>query len=161
MLCGRREPDLGGHPKYLDIVGVNFYVANQWEHPGGVRLRWDNGPLDDRWLPFHSILGEVYSRYERPIFVAETGHYGSGRADWLREIAREVYQARVNGVPVHGVCLYPILDRHDWENPRHWHNCGLWDFGRQSNGVYRRLLNREYAAELKASQQLLSTIHCR
>ncbi|MEX0742356.1 MAG: hypothetical protein WD079_06120, partial [Phycisphaeraceae bacterium] len=39
MLAGRHEPQLGGHPRYLDIVGVNYYHANQWEHPD-VRLRW-------------------------------------------------------------------------------------------------------------------------
>ena len=160
MLGGRWEPELGGAPKYLDIVGVNYYVANQWEHPGGVRLRWDAGPLDERWLPFHCMLAEVYSRYHRPVFIAETGHYGSGRAAWLHEIAAEVYQARMSGIPVEGVCLYPILDRHDWENPRHWHNCGLWDFKLDPKGTQRRVLNREYAAELKSAQRLLAELGC-
>jgi beta-glucosidase/6-phospho-beta-glucosidase/beta-galactosidase len=160
MLCGRRDPELGGHLKYLDITGVNFYVANQWEHPGAVRLHWDNGPHDERWMPLHKLLAEVHAHYHRPVLIAETGHYGSGRADWLREIAREVYEARVEGTPVAGVCLYPILDRTDWNDARHWHNCGLWDLA-LDDGCYRRVLHREYASELRRAQGLLASIGCR
>ena len=35
MLSGRAEPQLGGAPKYLDVMGLNFYHSNQWEHEGG------------------------------------------------------------------------------------------------------------------------------
>lgn len=30
MLSGRRDPDLGGRPEYLDILGLNLYSKNQW-----------------------------------------------------------------------------------------------------------------------------------
>ena len=30
MLSGRIWPSLGGHPSYLDIIGVNFYPDNQF-----------------------------------------------------------------------------------------------------------------------------------
>jgi hypothetical protein len=41
MLSGRvAEPELGGHPKYLDIVGVNYYHSNQWEYLTNDRLHW-------------------------------------------------------------------------------------------------------------------------
>jgi hypothetical protein len=30
MLCGKREPELGGDPAYMDVVGVNYYQTNQW-----------------------------------------------------------------------------------------------------------------------------------
>lgn len=30
MLAGRHHPEVGGHPRYLDIVGVNYYPHNQW-----------------------------------------------------------------------------------------------------------------------------------
>ena len=32
MLAGRLEPQLGGSPKHLDILGVNYYPHNQWFH---------------------------------------------------------------------------------------------------------------------------------
>jgi hypothetical protein len=151
MIAGRREPQLGGQERYLDIVGANYYAANQWEVPGGRKLHWDNGSNDPRWRPLHLLLEEVWQRYGRPLIVAETSHYGIGRADWLHEIAREVRIAIERGVPLHGVCLYPILDRFDWEDCTHWHNSGLWDMHTNGNGHYHRVLNEEYARALKAS----------
>jgi hypothetical protein len=160
MLSGHVAPGLGGHPRYLDLMGVNFYAPNQWEHPGGRKLMWDGRPLDDRWRPLRLLLQDTWKRYHRPLFLAETSHYGVGRAPWLAEVAHEVCQARLAGVPVEGVCLYPILDRHDWDDPGHWHNSGLWDL--QSHGVgYERVLNTVYAAEFERARQLLASIGCR
>ena len=31
MICGRLFPELGGSPRHLDIVGINYYWTNQWE----------------------------------------------------------------------------------------------------------------------------------
>jgi beta-glucosidase/6-phospho-beta-glucosidase/beta-galactosidase len=159
MIAGKVRPELGGNPKYLDIIGVNYYHSNQWEHPD-VRLRWEDNPLDDRWVPFYKLLDRVYKRYQRPIFVAETSHFGIGRPRWIREIAWEVYQARRHGTPVEGICIYPILDRYDWADPTHWHNSGLWDLAPDETGNLRRVLNEEYAAALRCSQKTLTEIGC-
>jgi beta-glucosidase/6-phospho-beta-glucosidase/beta-galactosidase len=142
-------------PGYLDIVGVNFYAANQWEVPGGRKLHWDNGSNDPRWVPLHKLLAEVHERYRRPMFIAETSHYGTGRGDWILEVARECRAAIDRGVPIEGVCLYPILDRFDWEDCTHWHNSGLWDMHRDAKGHYQRVLNREYASGLEEAQALV------
>ena len=158
LLSGGMEPSLGGHPKYLDVYGVNFYHDNQWEHPGGRKIAWHIHPRDQRWVPFHRLLKDAYERYRRPIFVGETSHVGSGRAEWLREMASELVLAIEGGVPVEGICLYPIIDRFEWENPSHWHNSGLWDFERDGEGNFVRVLNAEYAAELWHSQLKLSQL---
>jgi beta-glucosidase/6-phospho-beta-glucosidase/beta-galactosidase len=158
MLTGVLEPELGGAARYLDIVGVNFYHDNQWEHPGGEKVHWHILPRDPRWVPFHHLLAEVYERYRRPIFVAETSHVGSGRAEWLRELTTELEEAVTKGVPLEGVCLYPIIDRFDWDNPEHWHNSGLWDLVREEDGRLVRLLHDEYADQLRASQRALSAL---
>jgi hypothetical protein len=142
-------------PGYLDIVGVNFYAANQWEVPGGRKLHWDAGSNDPRWVPLRRLLAEVQERYGRPLFIAETSHYGTGRADWITEIARECRAAIDQGVRLEGVCLYPILDRFDWDDATHWHNSGLWDMQRNGSGHYRRVLNREYARALRDAQTLV------
>jgi hypothetical protein len=155
MIAGRASPELGGAERYLDIVGVNFYAANQWEVPGGRKLHWDDGSNDRRWVPLHKLLAGVYERYRRPLAIAETSHYGIGRAPWLREITREAVQARNLGVPLEGVCLYPILDRFDWEDPAHWHNSGLWDMHPNGTGDYRRILNEEYSRALAAARHEL------
>jgi beta-glucosidase/6-phospho-beta-glucosidase/beta-galactosidase len=145
MMIGQMEPGLGGHPKYLDIMGLNYYHSNQWEHPD-LRLRWDENPRDERWVPLHQLLAEVYDRYQRPLFLAETSHFGVGRGPWLREIVDDVRQAIRNGVPVEGITVYPIIDRPDWDNLDHWHNSGLWDLVPDDQGVLRRVINEEYAA---------------
>ncbi len=158
MLAGRTAPELGGAESYLDIVGVNFYSANEWEVPGGRKLHWDAGSDDPRWMPLHELLAEVHARFERPFMIAETGHYGIGRAPWLNEVAAEIRKARMNGVPLEGACLYPILDRFDWDNPAHWHNCGLWDLELNGTGHYKRILNPPYAQALLEAQAVVGQV---
>jgi hypothetical protein len=158
MLAGRQYPELGGQERFLDIVGVNFYHANQWEHPGddeNARLRWEDTPRDERWVPLHRLLEEVHARYRRPLILSETSHFGVGRGPWISEIAHEVRMAWELGVPVGGICLYPILDRHDWDDPEHWHNSGLWDLRPDGSGGLRRVLDRPYALALREAQMLL------
>lgn len=113
MISGRMAPELGGRPEYLDIVGVNFYPSNQWYHGGGTI------PLGHHaFRPFSEILAEIHARYRRPMIVAETGAEGSARASWLHYILGEVQTAVANGVPVEGVCYYPIVDCPGWVNER-------------------------------------------
>ncbi len=125
MLCGRLEPGLGGAPRYLDVLGVNYYHDNQWQHPSGRRLDWHLGNARRRGLD--DLLVEVWQRYGRPLCIAETGHIGAGRARWIDSVARAAQSALARGVPLQGICLYPLLDRPDWENPAHWHRSGLWE----------------------------------
>jgi hypothetical protein len=159
MLAGIVSPELGGNPRYLDVMGFNFYHANQWEYPDQ-RLRWEDSPRDERWVPLHRLLVEVYARYGRPVFLGETSHFGVGRAPWLREIAMEACLARSLGVPLEGICLYPILDRPDWDNSDHWHNSGLWDLVPDQQGVLQRVIHKEYAAELRHAQAVLAECGC-
>jgi hypothetical protein len=123
MLSGRWHPELGGKPFYLDIIGVNFYDRNEWVHLEKTFLRRD----DPRYRPFHLILQEVWERYKRPILVAETGAEGDERASWFNYICDEVVQAHHAGVPVEGVCLYPIVNHPGWVDDRHCCN-GLFDY---------------------------------
>lgn len=113
LISGRIWPQIGGRPDLLDIVGVNYYHNNQWIH---------GGPPIDRHhplaRPFHRILADTYARYGRPIFVAETGIEGDERPIWLAHIAGEVDRAQALGVPVAGICLYPILDHPGWDDER-------------------------------------------
>lgn len=116
MLCGRLEPDLGGAPEFLDIVGVNYYPDNQWYHSGPTIPMGHHA-----YRPLHNMLSEVYKRYRRPILIAETGAEGSGRASWLHYVCGEVREAIDVGIPVQGICLYPILDYPGWDNERTCH----------------------------------------
>jgi len=157
MIAGYAQPELGGNPKYLDILGANFYHSNQWEIEGSGRLRWEDEPRDDRWKPLHEMLGELWTRYQRPLYIAETSHFGSGRARWIREIGQEVCRAWHAGTPLAGVCLYPILDRYDWMDHNHWHNSGLWDLVTDETRLFRRIPNAEYAAAFLETQERVSS----
>ncbi|MCL2648227.1 MAG: hypothetical protein FWD61_14655 [Phycisphaerales bacterium] len=158
MLCGRMCPELGGAMKYLDMVGVNYYHSNQFEAPD-VRLRWEDEPRDERFVPLWVLLEEVYGRYGRSLVIAETSHFGVGRGKWIREIGQQVIEARRRGVPLEGVCLYPIIDRPDWEDMEQWHNSGLWDL-KWVGGRWERVLCGEYAEALRESQRELAAIGC-
>jgi len=155
MLAGYAAPELGGHPKYLDILGANFYHSNQWEIEGTGRLRWEDEPRDDRWRPLHQMLAEVWTRYRRPLYIAETSHFGAGRARWICEIGDEVCKAWKAETPLAGVCLYPIIDRYDWLDSNHWHNSGLWDLVRDRDQGLKRVANPEYAEALIDTQSRL------
>lgn len=155
MIAGYKAHDLGGNPKYLDILGSNFYHSNQWECPDGNRIHWHIKPRDPRWVPLHKLLQTIYRRYARPLFIAETSHVGVGRAEWILEIAQEVKLAQQSGVPIEAICLYPILDRHDWDDTYHWHNSGLWDLRLNEDGQYERVINGPYEEGLRAAGDLL------
>ena len=49
------------------------------------------------------------------------------RPAWLRYMAREVFTAIAAGVPVEGICLYPILNHPGWDDDRHCYN-GMFDY---------------------------------
>lgn len=155
MIAGFRDSDLGGKPEYLDIMGANFYHDNQWEVEGKGHLSWFQEPRDDRWEPLHRLLGAIYRRYRKPLFIAETSHFGEGRGAWIEEIGAEVIAAHRAGTPVEGICLYPIIDRYDWHNSNHWHNSGLWDYHHSADGKLVRILNQDYASALHRTQQRL------
>jgi beta-glucosidase/6-phospho-beta-glucosidase/beta-galactosidase len=149
MLTGRLEPELGGKPEYLDLVGVNYYCDNQWRHRGSTI------PLGHHlYKPLSDLLAEVHARYARPMVLAETGAEGSGRAAWLFYVADEIRTALATGVPMEGVCLYPVLDYPGWDDDRH---CAVGLFG-NADSVGRRLLHAPFAEELKRQQSILAEI---
>lgn len=129
MLSGRARPELGGKPDYVDVVGINYYLHNQWVD-GDLPVAVDH----PQYRPFHAMLADFYERYRRPIFVAETGIEGDLRPAWLRIMANEVAAAIRSGVPVEGLCLYPITDYPGWDDDRH---CPTGLFGYVEEGGTR------------------------
>ncbi|MBC8083506.1 MAG: amine oxidase, partial [Hymenobacter sp.] len=154
MLAGRLSPELGGRPEYLDILGFNFYYDNQWEQDPHYRVPWNERPADRRWRPLRQLLASAYRRYGCPVVLTETSHSHEDRPKWMRMIGRECAAALRLGVPLWGVCLYPILDRPDWDYPdREWHHSGLWDAVPQPDGPPSRMLQEPYALALLDAQR--------
>ncbi|HVU35810.1 MAG TPA: glycoside hydrolase [Opitutaceae bacterium] len=124
MISGRILPELGGSPAHLDIVGVNYYWTNQWE------IGREEQPLaldDPARVPLRDLLREVWTRYGAEILLTETAHAGEMRPIWLREVAADCEAALDDGIPLRGVCLYPILGMPEWHDRERWARMGLWD----------------------------------
>jgi beta-glucosidase/6-phospho-beta-glucosidase/beta-galactosidase len=156
MIAGRRCPELGGQPEYLDVIGVNYYSNNQWIHqdphapPSRRRKDVLLPPSHPLHRPIREMLGEVYERYRRPVFIAETGIEGDARPSWLRYIGQEARAASAAGVQLEGLCLYPIIDYPGWGDDRHCYS-GLWGYADDEG---RREIYEPLAEEL-AHQRML------
>ena len=114
MLIGRAQPELGGDPSCVDVIGLNFYPHNQWYYKGPTI------PMGHHeYRPLADMLVEVAERYDKPLFLSETGAEGSGRPAWLHYVCDEVREAQRRGVRIEGICLYPITAYPGWDNSRH------------------------------------------
>ena len=147
MIAGRSAPELGGSEAHLDIVGVNYYPENQLVR-GGTTI-----PLG-HWLyrPLRQLLAEVDARYGRSLLISETGAEGSNGAGWLRYVGGEVRAACRAGVPVHGVCLYPVMDYPGWQDDRAC-RCGLVRIGEDWR---ERSVDQELLEQLAEERMLLA-----
>ena len=113
-ITGRAEPELGGDPSLVDVIGLNFYPHNQW---------YDDGPTipmgHHEYRPLADMLIEVAERYGKPMFLSETGAEGSAKSSWLHYVCNEVRGAIERGAAIEGICWYPITAYPGWDNSRH------------------------------------------
>lgn len=150
MMAGMARPDLGGSPDFLDVVGVNFYGHNQWYLDGPTIRRGEPG-----YVPLRALLAEVYERYGRAILITETGAEGDRRAPWLRYVGEEVEAAMAAGVPIEGICLYPVTDYPGWDDDRH---CPTGLLG-LPDAAGHRAVDLPTAAEMANLQRRFHTAH--
>jgi hypothetical protein len=114
MITGRVAPELGGAPGFLDLCGLNIYPHNQWY------LNGSTIPMGHHaYRSLRDMFAEASARYDRPIFIAETGAEGNARPYWLYHVCGEIRAAMQLGAPILGACLYPIIDHPGWTNDRH------------------------------------------
>jgi len=157
MISGRRAPELGGAPELLDVLGLNYYVHNQWFFPGG------HGSVLPPSHPLHrplaDMLADVYERYRRPMFIAETGIEDEVRPLWLAHVAYEARAAIRRGVDLRAICLYPVVNHPGWDDDRHCHN-GLWDYAdRNGDREPHAPLLEELRRQQRAMQRLEAGAH--
>lgn len=154
MLCGRICPELGGSIDLVDIVGFNYYYNNQWIVGSFEFLGWNDPVPDPRYKYLADLLEDAYKRYNKPFILSETSHPKEDRPLWIQMIAAECAKVIDRDLPMLGICLYPIIDRPDWDKPEVWHHSGLWDsvfFGK-----YERVLHDPSAEALLQGQRLIS-----
>jgi hypothetical protein len=145
---------LGGSPELLDIVGFNYYYDNQWQLHPYRKLGWNDPEMDPRWRPLSVLLRDAYKRYGRPFAITETSHPGEDRPLWWRMIGQECAEVLRKGLPLWGTCIYPIIDRPDWDHLHQWHQSGIWDADLSQPGPARVLDQPTAAALLKAQEQV-------
>ncbi len=148
ILSGRMCPELGGREEYLDIPGFNYYFNNQWEHR---QQPWPWPQATDKRERFSSLLKVAAERYNKPILLSETGHFGEHRDLWLVEVVNECIRAMNEGVDLLGICLYPLIERPDWDDLNCYHKSGLWDI--DNSRLKQRQMNLPYLKALKWAQE--------
>lgn len=154
MLYGHICPELGGSPELVDIIGFNYYYNNQWILGNYEFLDWNSPVPDPRWRALSDMLQAGYLRYNKPIVLSETSHPKEDRPIWIRMIARECAKVIEKEIPLFGVCIYPIIDRPDWDHPHIWHHSGLWDT--DFSDKHARVLHYPSRQALFWGQELIS-----
>lgn len=135
LVSGRLRPALGGSPAHLDVPGINYYWTNQWElGREGVPL----GDDDPRRVPLADLVRTVWRRYGHELLISETSALGDARAPWIHELSAMAEQLLDEGVPLRGICLYPILGMPEWHARDQWTRMGLWDLEREQDVLERR-----------------------
>jgi beta-glucosidase/6-phospho-beta-glucosidase/beta-galactosidase len=123
IITGRMCPELGGSAAHMDLAGFNYYYQNQWEHRGRV-LCWKS---ERSRRDFPALLNKAANRYGKPVVLSETGHFKEDRGLWMEQITQECIDAMKNGVDLRGICIYPVLDRPDWDTLEYI-SCGIWGY---------------------------------
>ena len=154
MISGRVAPELGGSPQHLDIVGINYYWTNQWEIGSAPVPLADDDP---RRVSLADLIRRVWRRYDAEILVTETAHVGDRRADWIGEVTDDVESVLLEGAPVRGVCLYPVLGMPEWHDRSTWTRMGLWDVETR-RGVCERSPHEPAMRSLEAARSRLEPI---
>lgn len=151
IILGRDCPELGGEPALIDVIGLNYYYNNQWDQDN-VTLEWPD--ITSRMTPLSELLLSAQRRYDYPIILTETGHFGALRAQWLKETVAECAKAISKGVDLRGICIYPVIDRPDWDNLSSYSNCGLWDLDSLGN----RVPHKASIQELVKGQEIIESM---
>lgn len=141
MISGRLCPELGGQEDFLEIIGLNYYWTCQWTGTDST-IYWPDA--DGKRIALHQMLQDVHLRYQKPLFLSETGHFGEGRVEWIEEITQECFTAAKNGVEFWGICIYPVTDRPDWDDLGSYSQCGIFDLDSMGN----RIPQEEYIASV-------------
>jgi hypothetical protein len=110
MVMGLREPDLGGCPDLVTIIGLNHY-------------------RDSTLPPFHRLLMNAQKRWpNKTLWVTETSGPPTGwqQAEWFWWMLAETRLALLSGAKVDVFTWAPAISMYDWvDETMQLHN-GIW-----------------------------------
>jgi beta-glucosidase len=106
------EPLQDLEPGRIDVLGLDYYAHCQWhfDDTGGA----PNTPFP---LPLAEQIHLYWDRYKVPCLITETNIRGrtSDRATWFKYVLEQSEAARRMGVPLDGICWFPVIDSTDWD----------------------------------------------
>jgi beta-glucosidase/6-phospho-beta-glucosidase/beta-galactosidase len=108
---GERLLRIGGGS--VDVLGLDYYAHCQWDFS----LAGGTAPTPTPVL-LAELICQYWDRYGVPCVISETNVRGSSsdRATWLKYVLEQCEEARNRGVPVEGVCWFPVIDSTDWDS---------------------------------------------
>src|SRR3954470_20862489 len=157
IISGLKQPEYGGNPELIDILGLNNYSFGQMEYCGGGKPNQPLKPGDDRIRPVADLIWESFDKYKRPCIIAETSGISGGRPDWLNDMICESLAAVNRGVELHGVCLFPAVDMTDWHTGE-WLRMGIADVEELPSGALMRKPFLPYTEMLRRWQKRLKRV---
>jgi beta-glucosidase/6-phospho-beta-glucosidase/beta-galactosidase len=155
VIAGDQHPEYSGSPEILDIVGFNNYSFGQMEFTGTDGPHEPLEPGDDRIRSLCNMIEEAWQRHQRPCIIAETSGLKGGREDWLNDVICESLAAVNRGVDLHGICLFPAVDMHDWHTGE-WLHMGIADVEELPSGAFMRKPFPPYIEALHRWQERLN-----
>jgi beta-glucosidase/6-phospho-beta-glucosidase/beta-galactosidase len=155
LVSGRIHPELGGRPDALDIIGINYYWTNQWEHGSeGTPLADD----DPRRVPLGELVRRTWQRYGNDVVITETSERPEERGRWVHELGAMAEGLLDDGVKLRGICLYPILGMPEWHARDQWTRMGLWDLEREEHRLERKIVTPMLEALRVAQRRIAGSV---
>jgi hypothetical protein len=121
-VMGKLNPELGGSPELVTIIGLNHYN-------------------DDEIPPFHILLEETVARWpDKPLWLTETSGppHRFRQVEWFWWVIDEMLLAQLNGIDVPVLTWAPAMSMFDWIDETMQHPHGIWvmdkDYNRVPNG---------------------------
>ena len=115
-------------------------------------------PASSGRTPRRTALSVLAGALAAPVVGAPTPGRAQPGTDWpsqpVRYVCEEVRAAIGMGVPVEGICLYPVLSHPGWDDGRYCPN-GLFEMEARDG---RRVEHAPLAAELRRQQHLLTAM---
>jgi hypothetical protein len=110
MVMGLRDPDLGGCPDLVTIIGLNHY-------------------RDSTLPPFHRLLMNAQKRWpHKPLWVTETSGPPTGwqQAEWFWWMLAETRLALSSGADIDVFTWAPAISMYDWVDETIQLHNGIW-----------------------------------